>query len=143
MATMRRSISLLRAVWMRRLLLYRPVLRLPRRRLRLGRLTRAGSSVRTGMLWSRGMLTSATRGVKAAVTRLSRFVRAPGAQLLSAVAGMCGGAALIGPWMVGIVLMLASAGWGVDAVLRDDSRPAGRRQLGSHEAVLERWRRAS
>ena len=89
------------------------------------------------------MLTLATRRTKAVVTRLSRSVRTPGAQLLSAVGGMCGGAALIGPWMVGIVLMLASAGWGVDAFLRDDQRPARKQLLGSHEAVLERWRRAS
>ncbi len=74
------------------------------------------------------------------MSRVSRFLRTPVAQLLSAVGGMCGGAALIGPWMVGIVLMLGSAAWGVDAFLRDDQRPT---RSAAHEAVLERWRRAS
>src|SRR6266704_3580355 len=93
----------------------------------------AGPSVRTALML-------ASRGVRAAAPRVSRFVRTPAAQLLSAVGGMCCGAALIGPWMVGIVLMLGSAAWGADALLRDDHR---RPQVGSHEAVLERWRRAS
>jgi hypothetical protein len=74
------------------------------------------------------------------MTRSSRFLRTPAAQLLSAVGGMCGGAALIGPWMVGIVLMAGSAAWGADAFLRDDTR--ARPQVGTHPAI-ERWRRAS
>jgi|SRR6266568_480934 len=93
----------------------------------------AASSARTA-------LTVTAHVAEAAVLRASRFLRTPAAQLLSAVGGMCGGAALIGPWMVGIVLMLGSAAWGADAFLRDDHR---RPQAGSHEAVLERWRRAS
>ena len=64
-------------------------------------------------------LTTVSRGVRRLVARTSRFVRTPGAQLLSAVGGMCGGAALIGPWMVGIVLMLGSAAWGADAPTTD------------------------
>jgi hypothetical protein len=92
------------------------------------------------MRWSVGTLTSARRRADAVVSRSVRSLRTPAAQLLSAIGGMCGGAALIGPWMVGIVLMLGSAAWGADAFLRDDTR--ARPQVGTHPAI-ERWRRAS
>jgi hypothetical protein len=88
------------------------------------------------------MLTSATSTVRTRVKRFTRWLRTPTAQLLSAVGGMCGGAALIGPWMVGIVLMLGSAAWGVDAFLRDDGR-RNPQVLSTHEDILERYRRAS
>ncbi len=101
---------------------------------------RASSSVSTVLAWLVAALAAASRGARRLAARASRFVRTPAAQLLSAVGGMCGGAALIGPWMVGIVLMLGSAAWGADAFLRDDQRPT---RATAHEAVLERWRRAS
>jgi len=66
-------------------------------------------------------------------------LKSPTAQLLSAIAGCVGGAALIGWWMVGIVLMVGSVAWGADAFLRDDGKP----QAGTHEAVIERARRAA
>ena len=81
----------------------------------------------------RGMLTSASRATR-------RLLRAPQTQLLSAVAGMVGGAWLIAPWMVGVVLMLGSAAWDADALLRP-AQP--RRDRSGHEEVLERWRRAA
>ena len=105
-----------------------------RRRSALGtRRTRIVSSLRTALTLFRGMLTSARQAT-------SRAVRAPQTQLLSAVAGMVGGAWLIAPWMVGIVLMLGSAAWGADALLRP-AQP--RRDRSGHEEVLERWRRAA
>ena len=80
-----------------------------------------------------GMLTSVSHATR-------RLLRAPQTQLLSAIGGMVGGAWLIAPWMVGIVLMLGSAAWGADALLRP-SQP--RRTRSGHEEVLERWRRAA
>jgi hypothetical protein len=71
--------------------------------------------------------------------RVFRLLRTPQTQLLSAIAGMCGGAWLIAPWMVGIVLMLGSAAWGVDAFLRDD----GKKTRPGPETVLERYRNAA
>jgi len=82
-----------------------------------------------------GMLTSVSHATR-------RLLRAPQTQLLSAIGGMVGGAWLIAPWMVGAVLMLGSAAWGLDALLR----PAQGRRSGvpsTHEEVLERWRRAA
>jgi hypothetical protein len=93
-------------------------------------------------MWFRGILTSAFHATRSVVARRLASLKTPQAQLLSAVGGMCGGAWLIGPWMVGIVLMLGSAAWGADAVFRrdDGKKPS---DLGSHDAVIERYRRAA
>jgi hypothetical protein len=77
--------------------------------------------------------------------RIKKALRSPSAQLLTAAGVMVGGAALIGLWMVGIVLMVAGAGWGVDALLRNDNTDtsATRRTVqDAHEDVLERYRQA-
>jgi hypothetical protein len=63
------------------------------------------------------------------------------AQLSVAVAVMLGGAALIGLWVVGVVLMVGGLLLAADAVLRDSTDTSLRRPV-SHEDVLERWRRA-
>lgn len=72
-----------------------------------------------------------------------RFRRAaPGLQLCLALVAAVGGAWLVGMWMVGVVVMLAAVGVGLDAVFRnrpdDDTAPP----TDGHEAVLDRWRRA-
>jgi hypothetical protein len=64
---------------------------------------------------------------------------APIWQLLAAVAAMLCGAALIGPWMVGVVLMAGGALVAVDALLRDVPFQSN---VGGHDNVIERWRRA-
>src|SRR5215468_7630657 len=130
-------------VWLRRRRLYRPVWRLRRRRVLRRRLMRIVSSWRTAMRWLVGTVTSATstaaQATRRVVSRRLASLKSPQAQLLSAVGGMCGGAWLIGPWMVGIVLMLGSAAWGVDAFLRDD----GKKTRPGPETVLERYRNAA
>lgn len=55
---------------------------------------------------------------------------------------MLGGAALIGGWCVGLMLILGSLLVGADALLRDTDTPVGRRVLSTHEDVIERFRRA-
>jgi hypothetical protein len=62
--------------------------------------------------------------------------------LLLAVGGMLGGAALIGGWCVGLMLIVGSAAVGVDALLRDTDTAVGRRVSSTHEDVIERFRRA-
>jgi len=68
-------------------------------------------------------------------------LKSPTAQLLSAIGGCVGGAALIGWWMVGIVLMAGSVAWGFDAWFRDDGRRAPVDH--THADVIERYRRAA
>jgi hypothetical protein len=55
---------------------------------------------------------------------------------------MLGGAALIGGWCVGLMLIVGSLLVGADALLRDTDTPAGRRLSATHEDVIERWKRA-
>jgi hypothetical protein len=55
---------------------------------------------------------------------------------------MLGGAALIGGWCVGLMLIVGSAAVGVDALLRDTDTAVGRRVSTTHEDVIERFRRA-
>ena len=92
----------------------------------------------TSVIW--GRLITFKRAIRGLSVRALRGLRSPQTQLLSAIGGGVGGAYLIGTWMVGIVLMLGAVAWGADAFLRDDGKPA---QPGTHEAVLERFRRAS
>jgi hypothetical protein len=70
-----------------------------------------------------------------------RRVSTPVLQLLAAAGVMLGGAWLISLWMVGLVLMVAGLGLGVDALLRD-SGAARKPRPHTHEDVLERYRRA-
>jgi hypothetical protein len=70
-----------------------------------------------------------------------RRVSTPVLQLLAAAGVILGGAWLISLWMVGIVLMLAGLGLGVDALLRDSGGSSLQRPH-THEDVLERYRRA-
>jgi len=111
-----------------------------RRQLRI-RLTRIVSSSRTALTSSVGMLTSACHVIKAVMGRRLVALKSPTAQLLSAIGGCVGGAALIGWWMVGIVLMAGSVAWGVDAFLRDDGKRAPVDH--THADVIERYRRAA
>lgn len=66
--------------------------------------------------------------------------RTPTFQVLAAVAGMLGGAALIGRVVFGATLMLGCLLVAVDGLLRE--APEDRRFPASHEDVLERYRRA-
>ena len=66
-------------------------------------------------------------------------LKSPTAQLLSAIGGCVGGAALIGWWMVGIVLMAGSVAWGLDAWYRDD----GQKPRSGLPAPVERYRDAA
>lgn len=72
--------------------------------------------------------------------RLPKPFRSPVCQLVIAVVVMLCGAVLVAWWMVGVVLMAGGLLVAADAVLRDTTAPL---KLGSHEDVLERWRRAS
>src|SRR5262245_57729967 len=130
---------------MQRLKLYRPVLPLRSVSRRRSRRMRLVSSLKTATTSLAGTLTwvrpaTFKRAIRGLSMRAGRGLRSPQAQLLAAIGGMCGGAWLIGPWMVGIVLMLGSAAWGADAFLRDDGKKPA---VGTHDAVLERFRRAS
>ena len=140
MATISFISRMLLVVWMQRLKLYRPVLPLRSVSQRRSSRMRLVSSLKTATTSSVGMLTSASHATRRAVSRSLTSLKSPQAQLLSAIGGCVGGAALIGTWMVGIVLMLGAVAWGADAFLRDDGKQA---QPGTHEAVLERFRRAS
>lgn len=71
-------------------------------------------------------------------TRFQRL-RAPIVQLVAAVGVMVGGAALIGAWMVGVVLMVGGLLIAADAFLRDVPAKA---HIGGHENVIEAYRRA-
>lgn len=72
--------------------------------------------------------------------RLWGWVRTPAVQLAVAVGVMVSGAALIALWAVGVVLIVGGGLWAVDALLREPRSDVER--LGSHDGVLERWRRA-
>lgn len=74
------------------------------------------------------------------VRRVLRWVRTPAVQLAGAVGVMVFGAALIALWVVGVMLIVGGVLWAVDALLREPGR--GTDRLGSHDGVLERWRRA-
>jgi hypothetical protein len=66
--------------------------------------------------------------------------------LLLSLAGVMGGAALIGVWALGVAIVADSVAVGVYALLRDDgSRPAPsvRELPPTLENILERARRAS
>ena len=66
-------------------------------------------------------------------------LRAPIVQVIAAVGVMVGGAALIGAWMVGVVLMVGGLLIAGDAFLRDvPAKP----HIGGHENVIEAHRRA-
>jgi hypothetical protein len=86
-------------------------------------------------------LSPAAQATKVRVVRSLASLKSPTAQLLSAIGGGVGGAALIGWWMVGIVLMAGSVAWGADAWFRDDGRRAPVDH--SHADVIERYRRAA
>jgi hypothetical protein len=73
-------------------------------------------------------------------------VRLSAALLLVSLAGIMGGAALIGTWALGVAIIADSAAVGVYALCRDDG--TGRAAPSVHEVptlagVLERARRAS
>ena len=72
--------------------------------------------------------------------RWRKRLQAPLLQLVVAVGVMVGGAALIGLWMVGVVLMAGGLLIAGDALLRDI--PAKNPQILAHNDVLERYRRA-
>jgi hypothetical protein len=52
------------------------------------------------------------------------------------------GAALIGRWCVGLLLIVGCLLVGLDALLRDSGTATGRKVTSTHEDVLERWRQA-
>jgi hypothetical protein len=70
---------------------------------------------------------------------LPRFLHSPALQLLAATGVMVAGAWLIALWMVGIVLMLAGAYLGLDAVFRDTAQA----ERSGTVSARERWRRAA
>jgi hypothetical protein len=66
--------------------------------------------------------------------------------LLCSIAGILGGAALIGRWALGVAIIADSVAVGVYALQRDDGQPAQpvvRSVQGSVQSVLERARAAS
>jgi len=73
--------------------------------------------------------------------RLRRWLAAARTQIYLACLVMLGGAYLIGLWAVGIMLILAGLLLGADALLRDSST-GQRKEIPSHEDVLDRYRRA-
>ena len=72
--------------------------------------------------------------------RWRQRLQAPLIQLTAAVGVMVGGAALIGAWMVGVVLIVGGLLIAGDAFLRDI--PAKNPTIIAHDDVLERYRRA-
>ena len=89
-------------------------------------------------LW--GRLFMVARGLQSLLTQVRSHTRTPTFQVLLAVGGMLGGAAVIGRVAFGITLMVGSLLVGVDGLLRQE--PEQRRVPTSHEDVLERYRRA-
>jgi uncharacterized membrane protein YidH (DUF202 family) len=89
-------------------------------------------------------LTSARRAKRIVHSIRSRRRRqrlqAPLIQLAVAVGVMVGGAALIGAWMIGVVLIIGGLLVAGDAFLRDI--PAKNPTIIAHDDVLERYRRA-
>lgn len=81
------------------------------------------------------------RWMPQAMTRLRRAttpsLRTPTFQVLVAVGGMLGGAAILGRVALGLMLIVGSVLVGVDGLLRE-----GPKEEPSLPDVLERWRRA-
>jgi hypothetical protein len=71
-------------------------------------------------------------------------VRLSAALLVISLAGVLGGAALIGTWALGVAVIADSVAVGVYALLRDDdaARPADAVEPSTLHAILERARRA-
>lgn len=63
--------------------------------------------------------------------------------LLGALAGVMGGAALIGVWALGLAIIADSVAVGVFALRRDFPAPSVRDVPGTVASVLERYRAAS
>lgn len=89
----------------------------------------------------RSAVRAAGPAASTAIKKLRRGLTHPATQVAVAVAGMVGGAWLVGLWMVGVVVMVLSVAVLVDGVLRQPvDRPDAK--LGAHESVLDRWKRA-
>lgn len=64
------------------------------------------------------------------------------AQLVFAGCALIGGAWLIGLWCVGLMVIVIGVVAGADALLRD-AGDVPRKNLSSHQEVIERYRRAA
>ncbi len=108
-----------------------------------GEVSRSTLPLQLRRTWRGSAAWTLLRSLPPAMTRLrrttSRSLRTPTGQILLAVGGMLGGAALISRLALGLMLIVGCLLIGVDGLLRE--APASREEPTLPDAV-ERWRRS-